>query len=280
MISARRHGLLLGYMRPVFLVTLLWTVCVWGNVASGSSGDGSITSDAEMILIPEGPFRIGSDQEDIDWIVRKFRSESREWYQDETPAQEIFLKSYYIDKFEVTNSQYETYIKATGKLAPKYWGDPKFNSARKPVVGVSFQEASDYCQWTGKRLPNEAEWEKAARGEDARKFPWGNEADPTRANVFGTKDQNRYTSSVGAYPQGKSPYGVMDMAGNVWEWTSGWYFPYPDNHYKSEMFGETLKVMRGGSWNSNMDLARTAIRGKALPDQRQSYIGFRCIKRS
>jgi iron(II)-dependent oxidoreductase len=72
----------------------------------------------------------------------------------------------------------------------------------------------------------------------------------------------------------------MDMAGNVWEWTSGWYFPYPDNHYKSEMFGETLKVMRGGSWNSNMDLARTAIRGKALPDQRQSYIGFRCIKRS
>ena len=93
----------------------------------------------------------------------------------------------------------------------------------------------------------------------------------------GLKDQHRYTSLVGNYPDSQSPYGLVDMAGNVWEWTSEWYLPYPNSKHTNEMFGQTLKVIRGGSWNSNMDLARTAIRGKALPKQQQNYLGFRCV---
>lgn len=263
----------------VFLTVLLWTFSAWGGLVPDFGDNRSFASppDGGMILISEGPFMMGSSKEDIEWVVRTFHSASREWYQDETPAQEIYLKNYYIDRLEVTNSKYAKYMKATGKPTPKYWDSSRFNKPDQPVVGVDFQEAVEYCLWAGKRLPNEAEWEKAARGEDSRKFPWGNEPDPTRANMLGLKDQHRYTSSVGSYPQSKSPYGVMDMAGNVWEWTSTWYQPYPNSKHKNEMFGQTFKVLRGGSWNSNMDLARTAIRGKAFPKQQQKYIGFRCV---
>ena len=262
-----------------FLIILFWTFPVWGDSVPTVGRDKSIVSqpDETMILISEGPFTMGSSKEDIEWVVRTFHSASREWYQDETPAQEIYLNSYYIDKMEVTNSKYKKYMKATGKPAPKFWDNPRFNKPEQPVVGVHFDEAAEYCLWIGKRLPNEAEWEKAARGRDSRKFPWGNEPDPTLANVLGLKDHHRYTSSIGNYPKGISPYGVMDMAGNVWEWTSGWYLPYPNSKHMNDTYGQTLKVVRGGSWNSNMDLARTAIRGKALPEQQQNYIGFRCV---
>jgi len=91
-------------------------------------------------------------------------------------------------------------------------------------------------------------------------------------------DRYRYTAPIGKFPQGQSPYGLMDMAGNVWEWTDSWYQPYPHNDSKSGLFGEKFKVAKGGSWFSNMDLARTALRGKMLPDQRQNYVGFRCAK--
>lgn len=268
-----------GIVWLMFITILLWTVSAWGGLVPGFSGKKSMTSqpDAGMILIAEGPFMMGSSREDVEWIVRTFHSASREWYQDETPAQEIYLNKYYIDRLEVSNSKYKQYMQATGKNAPKYWDNSRFNKPDQPVVGVNFQEAMEYCLWAGKRLPSEAEWEKAARGEDSRRFPWGNEPDPTRANVLGLKDQHRYTSSTGNYLKGKSPYGVMDMAGNVWEWTSAWYQPYQNSKHENEMFGQTLKVVRGGSWNSNMDLARTAVRGKALPKQQQSYIGFRCV---
>ena len=284
----RWHALFLSRIRVrakqriawlAFVMILLQTVSARGGLAPDFSGKKSMTShpDAGMILISEGPFMMGSSGEDIEWVVRTFHSASREWYQDETPMQEIYLGSYYIDRLEVTNSKYTEYMQATSKSAPKYWDNPRFNKPDQPVVGVNFQEAVEYCLWAGKRLPSEAEWEKAARGEDSRKFPWGNEPDPTRANVLGLKDKYRYTSSTGNYLKGKSPYGVMDMAGNVWEWTSAWYQPYQNSKHTNEMFGQTLKVVRGGSWNSNMDLARTAIRGKVLPKQQQSYIGFRCV---
>ena len=262
-----------------FLIILFWTFSAWGDSVPAVGRDKSIVSQSDegMILISEGPFTMGSSKEDIEWVVRTFHSASREWYQDETPAQEIYLNSYYIDKMEVTNTKYKKYMAATGKPAPKFWDNPRFNKPEQPVVGVHFDEAAEYCLWIGKRLPNEAEWEKAARGEDSRKFPWGNEPDPTLANVLGLKDHHRYTSSTGNYPKGMSPYGVMDMAGNVWEWTSGWYLPYPNSKYVNDMYGQTLKVVRGGSWNSNMDLARTAVRGKALPEQQQNYLGFRCV---
>ncbi len=231
---------------------------------------------SEMILVPAGEFVMGSSEKDIDWTVKTFFSESREWYQDETPSFKIVLNDFYIDKYEVTAAQYKVFMEAARHPAPKYSDSTKHNAPGQPVVGVTWQDASDYCRWAGKRLPTEAEWEKAARGTDGRIYPWGNDADDTKANVRGMADKFRYSAPGGSFPQGASSYGVHDMSGNVWEWTSSWYLPYPGNKYENENYGQKYKVIKGGSWNSNMDLARAALRGKALPEQQQNYIGFRC----
>lgn len=248
--------------------------CVPGYSHSGSGGH----MDSEMTLIPAGDFYQGSSEEMVDWAAKKFHAESREWYRDETPVHKVYLDDFYIDKYEVTAAQYRVYVEKTGKPRPKYFNDPKFNKDDQPVVGVSWQEASDYCVWTGRRLPTESEWEKAARGTDAKIYPWGHQPDDTKANVRGLKDKRRYSAPVGTFPQGQSPYGLMDMAGNVWEWTDSWYQPYPGSDQKSDLFGEKFKVTKGGSWASNMDLARSALRGKMLLDRRQNYLGFRCAK--
>lgn len=229
------------------------------------------------VLVPAGAFTMGSTEVDIKWIATTFFSESLEWYQDETPAKQVHLNAYYMDKYEVTNEEYMKFRKAVPGRNSKYSEEPKFNKYNHPVVGVSWQDAMDYCRWAKGRLPTEAEWEKAARGADARYYPWGNEPDPGLGNVRGMEDDNRYTAPVGDYEDSKSPFGIHDLAGNVWEWTADWYKPYKGNNHPSDMYGELLKVIKGGSWQSNMDLARSAIRGKAIPDQPQNYIGFRCV---
>ncbi len=236
------------------------------------------TDIGQMIKIPEGPFIMGSSAEDVEWAALKFFSESLEWYQDEMPQQEVVLTTYYIDKYETTVGQYRPFIKSTRRLSPRYWQSEKFNAEiDHPVVGVSWEDARAYCDWVGKRLPTEAEWEKAARGDQGLRYPWGDEPEEMRLNARG-KDAVRYTSAVGSFPEGKSPYGVMDMSGNVWEWTSDWYLPYPDNQTENDMYGEQFKIIRGGSWNANLDLARTTVRGKSLPDQQQNSVGFRCAR--
>jgi formylglycine-generating enzyme required for sulfatase activity len=236
--------------------------------------------EKKMIFVPAGKFTMGITPKDIEWVVEAFHSESREWYLDELPAREVDLKGYWIDEHEVTFIEYMVYVNKTGASPPKYFDNPRFNGRLQPVVGIGWKEADAYCRWLGKRLPTEMEWEKAARGADARRYPWGNEPEPTRANQRGLMDNYRYTAPVGDFPEGKSPYGVMDMAGNVWEWTADWYKPYPGNEHVNDMYGEKFRVIRGGSWSSNMDLARSSVRGKAAPDQRQDYIGFRCAKNS
>ncbi len=231
-----------------------------------------------MVRIPAGPFLLGSTREDVNWIVQTFFAESEEWYRDETPGQAMHLQEFFIDRYEVSVNRYKKYLDSTQSNPPKYFDNPKFNQPEQPVVGVTWQEAVDYCAWEGKRLPTEAEWEKAARGTDGRRYPWGNDLDILRANVRGKDDKFRYTSPVGQFPEGKSPYGVMDMAGYVFEWTYDWYGPYPGSEQKNEMFGEIFKVIKGGSWFSDMDLARSALRGKNMPNHRQNYVGFRCVK--
>lgn len=241
---------------------------------------GEAVTDSDMVLIPQGTFTMGSTENDIQWVAEKFFSDSLEWYRDETPAHQVDLKAFYIDKHEVTNEEFFRFREAVPGPDPKFIDEPHFNKPRYPVVGIAWQVAVDYCRWAGKRLPTEAEWEKAARGADARYYPWGNEPDKTKSNVRGLEDENRYTAPKGDYEEGISPYGVHDMAGNVWEWMSDWYQPYDGNKHENDLYGTTLKVIKGGSWHSNMDLARSAIRGKAIPYQPQNYIGFRCARDS
>jgi formylglycine-generating enzyme required for sulfatase activity len=241
--------------------------------------DGEGSHPPGMILIPAGEFTMGSTEESIHWAAKKFFSESLDYYLEETPDRNVELSAYYIDQYEITVAEYKKYIEQAGAETPKFLDNDKYNQPKQPIVGVTWQNAVDYCQWAGKkRLPTEAEWEKAARGTVPRNYPWGDAPDPLKANVRGKKDQYRYTAPVGKFPEGKSPYGVMDMSGNVWEWTQDWFLPYPGNQFKNGMYGETLKVIRGGSWFSNMDLARTMVRGKSLPNQRLNYIGFRCVR--
>jgi formylglycine-generating enzyme required for sulfatase activity len=241
-------------------------------------GATSPTPPTEMITIAPGEFTMGSSDKDILWAAKTFFSESLDYYRDETPSHTVNLQAYKIDVTEVTVGQYQSYMLQTGVPAPKFMDNDRFNDGNQPVVGVTWQEAADYCATMSKRLPTEAEWEKAARGTDNRFYPWGNEPDETKANIRGKKDGYRYSAPVGLDPYGTSPYGIRDMAGNAWEWTADWYQPHPGNTHPNDFYGEQFRVIKGGSWFSNMDLARIAVRGKNLPDRRYNYLGFRCAK--
>ena len=191
----------------------------------------------EMVQIPEGDFIMGSDSR----------------LPDEGPQHVVTLKSFYIDRYEVTNLQYRKFNNETKRRSPTHFRNRTFprGKADHPVTYVSWEDASAYCQWAGKRLPTDQEWEKAARGTDGRIFPWGDEFDAKKANTplrwqmigsFGD------TTPVGSFKDGVSPYGVYDMSGNVWEWTSSWYKAYPNNNVASESYGERYKTLKGGSW--------------------------------
>src|ERR1051326_4138059 len=147
---------------------------------------------AEMVLVPAGEFTMGSD-------------EGRDG-RDEKPAHRVYLDAFYVDKYETTNALYERLIRATSRSAPLYWSDSQFNAPMQPVVGVNWHDADAYCTWAGKRLPTEAEWEKAARGTDGRKYPWGEQWDARQANSGEIKLGK--TAAVGSYPGGVSPYGA------------------------------------------------------------------------
>jgi formylglycine-generating enzyme required for sulfatase activity len=259
----------------VFLKGWVFTIAF---LLLGSVGFVIIKVEAgEMVLVPEGPFIMGSNEIDIHWAAKQFHSESYEWYRDESPAHTVTLPAFQIDKYEVTVGEYSKYTKATGKAAPREFENPRLNHPDQPVVSLPWQQAKDYCHWAKKRLPTEAEWEKAARGTDARYYPWGNEPDALNANIRGKGDNFRNTSPGGKFPEGASPYGAMDLSGNAWEWTEDWYQPYPGNEYDNDLYGDKFKVIKGGSWNSNLDLARPAVRGKATPEDKKNYIGFRCV---
>jgi formylglycine-generating enzyme len=246
---------------------------------------------AEMVLVPAGEFWMGSDVDD----------------ERERPRHRVFLDRYYIDKHEMTNEQFKRFIDAKGyerqelwspagwqwrtsqhggfdqtsaAVLPRFLTDSKWNGPSQPVVGVSWWEAEAFCRFVGKRLPTEAEWEKAARGTEGRRYPWGESYESGRANSDHTNLGR--TVPVGSYPQGVSPYGAHDMAGNVSEWVADWYSKEyyrrsPERNPKGPVGGET-RVIRGGSWDNKSKDLRSTLRHDDTPSERGRRIGFRCAK--
>jgi formylglycine-generating enzyme required for sulfatase activity len=224
----------------------------------------------EMVEIPEGPFKMGSKDGDF----------------DEAPEHQVYLSTFYMDKYEVTQSEYERFVKATkrGKpFVPVFDDDSrKILKPELAAMGMSWMDAAAYCQWAGKRLPTEAEWEKAAKGEGNRKYPWGDTADASRANLDGEEDGYKYLAPPGKFEAGRSPYGLYDMAGNVAEWVADTYdekyyskTPYRDPKGPDE--GQN-RVIRGGSWRESPAGARLAKRFQARMWRTDATIGFRCAK--
>lgn len=232
-----------------------------------------------MRLVPAGPFTMGSDN----------------GMPDEKPPHLVDLPAFYMDKFEVTNALYKACVDEGACQEPANTSDGNHPGAygtyglplfdKYPVIWVDWNRARTYCAWRGTRLPSEAEWEKAAHGTDKRTYPWGDSISSTFAN-FGNNLPETYsgafgkTAAVGDYPKGQSPYGIYDMAGNVWEWVEDWYDVYPGGAPSvNNAFGQkTYRVLRGGAWSDDPSLLRTTFRGGNTPDTAVNYVGFRCAR--
>lgn len=233
-----------------------------------------LSFEPELILIPASEFLMGSDP-----------SLDKQACGDEKPPHTLYLPDYYLAKTPVTNAQYAAFVEATGHPQPHHWkgGQSPTGKEDDPVVCVSWDDARAYCRWlskvTGKpyRLPSEAEWEKGARGTDGRIYPWGNEWDAKRCNS-GEEDKGG-TTPVGAYPEGASPYGLLDVAGNVWQWTRTLNKPYPydpgDGREDPEASGP--RAMRGGSWYNDQWFVRCATRHWDPRDIIGDTLGFRVV---
>jgi formylglycine-generating enzyme required for sulfatase activity len=232
-----------------------------------------------LIYIPSGEFQMGSDN----------------GKNNEKPLRSVYLDGYWIGKYEVTFDQFDKFCKEQGIIIPddEGWGRDK-----RPVINISWEDAMTYCQWLSQKigcnfkLPTESQWEKAARGTDGRTYPWGDSLPSGNKanfadNITTPNEQNgkvykksKYTTPIGSYPEGSSPYGVLDMAGNVYEWGLDWYSlsSSPKKNSRGPEKG-TYRVLRGGSWYGSSQCLRTTFRTSAKPTSRYFHIGFRlCLE--
>lgn len=230
---------------------------------------------APMVWVSDGAFTMGSP-------------DGRAGNQ---PSHEVYLNAFYVDQFEVTTARYAKFLEVTGQgqqgFVPQLWRQVNLASdGDRPVMGVSWKAADAYCRWAGKRLLTEAEWEKAARGSDGRRYPWGN-AEPvfTLANYGQSISGQAYSEGlrpVGSYEAGKSPYGIYDMAGNVSEWVADWYdekyyAASPKSNPQGPVQG-TEKAFRGGSFLNSGPAMKAASRESTLPTDESRYVGIRCAQ--
>ena len=218
--------------------------------------------DPDMVYVPGGEFAFGSE----------------DGKEDETPQHTVMIDGFNIDIHPVSYAEYKEFVDDTGYEPPRNWEDGQIPAGKEdnPVVWVSYEDAVVYCDWAGKRLPTEIEWEKAARGTDGLVYPWGDTFDSAKCNSQEAGIQD--TTAVDSYPEGASPYGVLDMSGNVWEWTDSWYQGYSGSLYSLERYGTEYRVLRGGSWYDSSERVRTTARNSAKPGFSFSTIGFRCVK--
>lgn len=219
---------------------------------------------AEMVLIPAGSFIYGADQKAIKALLKQLKAGWADIYGHEHRRQTKTLQAFYIDRDEVTNERYSAFAQATKREPSRFARYPQLNAPKQPVVGVGWGDAEAYCSWSGKRLPTEEEWEKAARGTDGRTWPWGNKADAT---VYNGKGAEFFAPvAAGSYRKSDSPYGVSDMAGNVWEMTSS-------------QWQDGARVMRGGSFLNRLADVRVTVRWSAADEVRgANWLGFRCAQ--
>jgi sulfatase modifying factor 1 len=256
----------------------------------------------EMILIPAGEFLMGTTEAMAKDLAEQV---GQDFFSRETPQHRVHLPDFYIDRYAVTNAEFQRFVEATSYRTQaekdgygRVWNGSRWEQVEEadwlhpqgphssleermdhPVIQVSWNDAVAYARWAGKRLPSEREWEKAARGGDGREWPWGSEWVEGKCNSreVGIED----TTPVGFYsPVSDSPYGVADVIGNVWEWTASWFAAYPGTAYKSDDFGEQYQVVRGGSWFRDHLFARCACRFWYVRGGRGGDIGFRCARSS
>ena len=229
----------------------------------------------EMVLIPAGEITIGTNNK-TDLTSG-----------NEVDAHLVFVETFYIDKYEVTNEQYAKFLMETGHRKPKFWNHPELNAPDQPVVGVNWEDAEIYAHWAGKRLPTDIEWEKAARSIAGRLYPWGNKYDASLGNfddagqMNGTLDGYAMKPApVGSFPKGVSPYGLHDMAGNVWEWVTSNLIDTPTEKAALNIDTEKVYTIRGGSWTNGPGDTRTTVFYiyPAQCSDHSSSVGFRCAK--
>ena len=313
------HGVYLTFL-SIFLGNLSCSNNEYAKIEPIPSNEGVYQTGVRqkdgmiMVYVPAGEFVMGTNGKRID---RKGNSWN---FTNETPKHKVYLDGYWIDRTEVTVGMFRKFVEETGykttaetsgggrpyRKGPQNqewpitpgvdWRDPLGGGStaedNHPITQVSWDDARAYCKWVGARLPTEAQWEKAARGTDERLFPWGNEFNGDYLNCCDARctvvrwlnndydDGYEYTSPVGSYPQGASPYGVMDMAGNVWEWVADWYYEkyYERSPYKNPSGPKSgnLRAMRGGSWY-DLSWVWTTVRHQNHSTDRYLDVGFRCV---
>jgi iron(II)-dependent oxidoreductase len=263
--------------KTLVTLSLLVLLCCSGRQQDAQKSPASAAPlQNDMVLVPAGYFFMGSDSGEI----------------DEKPVHRVWLDSFYIDRFPVTNAQYAVYLQETGAEKPLYWNDPRCNDPNQPAVGVSWAEAIAFCSWRSKKeqaiisLPTEAQWEKAARGDDARKYPWGNQPpDKKRAQT----EISEKMPGVGVCELGRSPYGVSDLVGSVWNWCLDFYdksyFQASPEKNPAGPSAGTRRVVRGGNWvflgccsGTPAYALRTSRRNSFHPGIQKKSIGFRCVR--
>ncbi|MBI5137808.1 MAG: SUMF1/EgtB/PvdO family nonheme iron enzyme [Nitrospirae bacterium] len=241
-----------------------------------------VRDGADMVPVPGGPFVFGSDREDPENRSLEYGGR-RVWYADEHPQATPALAPFRIDRTEVTEGAYKRFVDAIGYPPPPHWAGKEGMPERPdyPIVNVNWMDAQNYCHWRGARLPTEREWEKAARGTGGAEYPWGDAFDRDRANVGQVGD----LTPAGHFAESASPYGAVDMAGNVWEWVADWYAAYPGNPLQSPLFGKRYKVVRGGSsggqgghYQLEALTNRAAYRFFLDPRMQVPDVGFRCAQ--
>ncbi|MBI2877212.1 MAG: SUMF1/EgtB/PvdO family nonheme iron enzyme [Candidatus Tectomicrobia bacterium] len=257
----QRKGCILGLLLSFSL--FFFSTTGWGAEGQRPGPGKSARENAEMVLIPEGAFLRGSGEREAQIISHIMGVPTN--FRDKEPQTVTRLKGFYIDTHEVTNAQYTEFLQATGDHPPDHWTEGAYPPGKGdyPVIYISWISAQRYCEWAGKRLPTEEEWEKAARGSDGRLFPWGDRFEPGKANLW--EEGIKAPRSVGQYRQDRSPYGVYDMAGNVMEWTA-------------TLFQDDLTIVRGGSWANDQAESRLDRKMISELDVTSNGVGFRCAR--